>query len=153
MNNRALLITVIVFCLLVLALLIRLLLANRRKDRVKYTVNELPPEPDKRNLDERVSELVDKDRKAEAIHLAREEKKLSREDAEDYVESFEQGITFLSTDKERSLTSEELENKVFELLLQGKKMKAINMVRENKLTGLKESKEFVEAVEKKHNLD
>jgi ribosomal protein L7/L12 len=77
---------------------------------------------------------------------------MSSDDAEDYVESFEQGITFLSTDKDRSLTEEELENKVFELLLQNKKMEAIPLVRENKLIGLKEAKEFVESVEKKHNL-
>jgi ribosomal protein L7/L12 len=152
MNSRALLIIVIVFCLGILALLIRLLLANRRKDRIKYGAAAPPQETDKRDLDERVSELVDRDRKSEAIHLVREEKNMSSDDAEDYVESFEQGITFLSTDKDRSLTEEELENKVFELLLQNKKMEAIPLVRENKLIGLKEAKEFVESVEKKHNL-
>lgn len=148
----SLLLIVLVFCLLVLALLIRLLLANRSKDRIKYGTASLPQETDKRNLDERVNELVDRNRKAEAIHLVREEKNMSSEEAMDYVESFEQGISFLSTDKNSSLTSEELENKVYNLLLQNKKLDAIIFVRKIKLTGLKESKEFVESVEKKHNL-
>jgi len=151
MNSRVLLIIVFLFCLFILALLIRLLLSNRRKDRIKYTVELPPPESDKRNLDERVSELVDRGRDREAINLVREEENINLEDAEDYVESSEQGITFLSTEKERALTTEELESKVFDLLLQNKKLEAITLVRENKLIGLKESKEFVEAVEKKHN--
>jgi len=151
MNSRVLLIIVFLFCLFILALLIRLLLSNRRKDRIKYTVELPPPESDKRNLDERVSELVDRGRDREAINLVREEENINLEDAEDYVESSEQGITFLSTEKERALTTEELESKVFDLLLQNKKLEAITLVRENKLIGLKESKEFVEVVEKKHN--
>ena len=152
MNSNALLILVITICLLILSMLIRLLLANRRKDRIKYSVEAFPPESGKRSLDERVSELVDGGRKTEAIHLVREEKNMSLKDSKDYVESFEQGISFISTDKNRLLTSEELENKVYNLLLQNKKLDAIIFVRENKLIGLKESKEFVESVEKKHNL-
>jgi ribosomal protein L7/L12 len=113
-------------------------------------VEEQPSEHEEKNLDERVCELLDSDRKLEAINLVRVEKNMRWKDAEDYVESFEQGVTFLPTEEE--LTSEELEDKVFELLLQNKKTEAIELVRENKLTGLEESVEFVEEVERKHGL-
>lgn len=150
MNSRVLLILVILFCLTILAFLIRLLASNRSKDRINYKFEDKPPVQDEKDLDERVCDLLDADRKLDAIQLVRVEKKMRWQDAEDYVESFEKGIEFLPSEQE--LTPEELENKVFELLLQNRKTEAVELVRMNNLTGLEESAEFVEDVERKHGL-
>jgi ribosomal protein L7/L12 len=152
MNNKILFAIVLAFCVAVLIILIRFLLANRQKDKIKYVL-EQPPLPDKRDTGERVSDLLDQGKRLEAIRLVREEENLSLSEAKDFVDSFETGIEFLPTGESKPLTEEELVEKVFELLLKNKKIDAIKLVRDNKLTGLKEAKEFVEDIERRRNLE
>jgi ribosomal protein L7/L12 len=150
MNNEILFVFVLALCTAILIILIRFLLANRQKDKISYTLQQSPP-PDKRDLGERVSDLLEQDKRLEAVRLVREQENLSLNEAENFVDSFATGIVFSPTGENKPLSTEELEEKVFVLLLQNKKLEAINMVQENKLVGLDEAKEIVEQIERRHN--
>jgi ribosomal protein L7/L12 len=63
-----------------------------------------------------------------------------------------EGIAFESAEKEEAIEPEELDGKVFELLMKKRKIDAIKLVKENLDIGLKEAKDYVEEIEKKLNL-
>jgi ribosomal protein L7/L12 len=151
MNNKTLFLIVLAFCIAVLAVIIRFLFANRQKDKINYEIMQAP-EPEMKDLAERVSDLIDEEKRPEAIRLVREETDLTLSEAEDFVDSFETGIEFLPTGDNKPLTTDELEGNVFELLLQNKRIEAIQLVQDKRLIGLREAKEFVEAIERRHNL-
>jgi len=169
MESETLLIIVVLFCLLVLAIIISVLVSGRRKESTGYSgqTNGYPNvrtgidetgagEAVTGNFDERLQKLIDQWRIIEAVKLVRETKNIGLKEAKDYINKFmrgeeTEGIIFESAEKEL-LTPEELDGKVFEMLVKKQKIHAIKLVKENLNIGLKEAKDYVEEIEIKFNI-
>ena len=174
MENETLLIIVILFCLLVLAIIISVLVSGRRKESAGYsgqmpgtgisitntgTIYAGETVTDKMvtgEFNERLQKLIDQWRVIEAVKLVRETKNIGLKEAKDYINKFmrgeeTEGVIFESSEKEL-LTPEELDGKVFEMLVKKQKIHAIKLVKENLNIGLKEAKDYVEEIEKKLNI-
>jgi ribosomal protein L7/L12 len=174
MESETLLIIVVLFCLLVLAIIISVLVSGRRKESTGYSgqTNEYPTvrtgidetgagetvtgETVTGNFEERLKKLIDQWRIIEAVKLVRETKNIGLKEAKDYINKFMRGeeteeIIFESAEK-KLLTPEELDGKVFEMLVKKQKIHAIKLVKENLNIGLKEAKDYVEEIEIKFNI-
>ncbi len=156
MNSESILIGVLLLCIFVLALVIRILVANRRKERTEYIV-EGPYVKDLQNLDKAIKDLIGRGKIVQAIKLAKETKNISLREAKEFVERY----TSTDTDEEEGFIfeavgstppNEEIEGAVTELLMKSRKLEAIKMVKEELGIGLKEAKDYVEEIEMKLNL-
>lgn len=157
MSSDFILALVILFCLFILAVLIRFLSAGRRKDSTNYDFYNRV-HTGMQNPDEEIKSLIRQGRAMQAIKLVKETKNISLKEAKDYVENFErnhteedEGIVFESSESP-SLSPEELNGKITELLLVNRKLNAIKLAMENLDSGLKEAKDYVENIEKSLNL-
>lgn len=128
------------------ALMLLLALANRpsRSEVPAMPLSQLA------HLDPELQALIAQDKKIEAIKRVREAGKVSLKEAKDYVESLAMGKTSPMTDLPTPTMppTPALKAKVRELLAAGKKIEAIKMVRDESGMGLKEAKEYVEAIER-----
>jgi len=107
------------------------------------------PAPSSVDVDQ-IRELARAGKKIEAIKLVREQTSLGLKEAKDAVESMERGELVELTLRTASTTqgvSNIDPDQITELLLQGKKIEAIKLVREQTGLGLKEAKDVVEAIE------
>ncbi len=156
MDSEILLILVIIFCLIVLAVIIKILVSNRGKERTIYNAGKFSGNI-AGDFDERLKSLIDQWKIMEAVKLVRETKGLGLKESKDYINKFMrgeefEGIAFESAENEEVIEPEELDGKVFELLLKKRKIEAIKLVKENLNLGLKEAKDYVEEIEEKLNL-
>jgi ribosomal protein L7/L12 len=146
----------ILVCLFILAVVITILISSRRKERTVYNTGKTSG-INTGNFDERLKSLIDRWKIMEAVKLVRETKGLGLKESKDYINKFMrgeeyEGIAFESAEKEEAIEPEELDGKVFELLMKKRKIDAIKLVKENLDIGLKEAKDYVEEIEKKLNL-
>jgi ribosomal protein L7/L12 len=157
MSSEFILALVILFCLFVLAVLIRFLAAGRRKD---VTGDDIYNRVHKgmQNPDEAIREFIRQGKVLQAIKLVKETKNITLKEAKNYVENFElslgdenEGIIFESASG-KALSREELDGKISELIMQNKKVSAIRLVMENLNIGLKKAKFYVEKIESSLNL-
>ncbi len=146
----------ILICLFILAVVITILILSRRRERTVYNPAEMTA-VNTETFEERLKSLIDQWKIMEAVKLVRETKGLGLKESKDYINKFMrgveyQGIAFESANKEEAIEPEELDGKVFELLMKKRKIDAIKLVKENLDIGLKEAKDYVEEIEKKLNL-
>jgi ribosomal protein L7/L12 len=156
MDSEILLILVILFCLIVLAVIIKVLVSNRGKEHTVYNAGKFSGNVTG-DFDEHLKNLIDQWKIMEAVKLVRETKGLGLKESRDYINKFIrgeefEGIAFESAEKEEIIEPEELDGKVFELLMKKRKIDAIKLVKENLNIGLKEAKDYVDEIEKKLNL-
>jgi len=175
-----LLITVVLFCLLVLSVIIMIMISSRRKEHSGYNPGQMNGTRTSStgigdtgmgesvtgknvtgSFDERLQKLIDQWRIIEAVKLVRETRNIGLKEAKDYINNFmraeeteentpSEGIIFESSEDDE-LSPEELDGKVFELLIKKKKIEAVKLVKENMNIGLKEAKDYVEEIEKRLN--
>ena len=156
MDREVLLILITILCLTVLAVIVKILISSRRKENTDLNADKAR-EISTGDFDERLKNLIDQWRVMEAVKLVRETKNIGLKEARDYINKFMRseetgGIVFESAKKEEIVTPEELDGKIFELLMKKQKINAIKLVKENLNTGLKEAKDYVEEIERKLNL-
>ena len=156
MDRDVLLILITILCLTVLAVIVKILISSRRKENTDLNADKAR-EISTGDFDERLKNLIDQWRVMEAVKLVRETKNIGLKEARDYINKFmrgeeTEGIVFESAKKEEIVTPEELDGKIFELLMKKQKINAIKLVKENLNTGLKEAKDYVEEIERKLNL-
>jgi ribosomal protein L7/L12 len=108
----------------------------------------LSQDADASNLAERVRSLLDQGRKIEAIKVFREATGSGLAEAKEAVDSLEKGRELVSEAK----PGDGLENELLSLLKQRKKIEAIKVYRSETGAGLKEAKDAVEALAKRHNI-
>jgi ribosomal protein L7/L12 len=146
----------ILVCLFILAVVITILISSRRKERTVFNTDKIGG-ISTGNFDERLKSLIDQWKIMDAVKLVRETKGLGLKESKDYINKFMRGeeyeeIAFESAENEEVIEPEELDGKVFELLMKKRKIDAIKLVKENLDIGLKEAKDYVEEIEKKLNL-
>jgi ribosomal protein L7/L12 len=99
---------------------------------------------------QQIQELVRAGKKIEAIKLVRAQTGLGLKEAKDAVEAIERGetveLTLRATSTTQVVSGVDLDQ-ITELLLQGKKIEAIKLVREQTGLGLKEAKDVIDAIE------
>jgi ribosomal protein L7/L12 len=99
---------------------------------------------------DRIQQLVREGKKIEAIKLVREQTDLGLKEARDAVEGIERGelpdLTPHTVAAPRSVSGVDLDE-ITELLLQGKKIEAIKLYREQTGVGLREARDAIEAIE------
>lgn len=115
--------------------------------RAPITVSQQPQTDG--GLDQRVRALLDQRQKLAAIKLYREETGASLLDAKSAVEALEFGTPLPATEVP---TPGDWEGDVLKLLGEGKKIQAIKLYREHTGGGLKEAKEAVEALGRRHGV-
>jgi ribosomal protein L7/L12 len=111
----------------------------------------LENQPVTRSVDvDQIRELARAGKKIEAIKLVRDQTGLGLKEAKDAVEAIERGelveLTLRTASTTQVVSGVDL-NQINELLLQGKKIEAIKLVREQTGLGLQEAKDVVEAIE------
>ena len=154
MEPDTILVITILICLFFLAIVISVLISNRRKERTDLNADKAR-EISTGNFDERLKNLIDHWKVMEAVKLVRETKNVGLKEAKDYINKFMRGEVpggYVFEPEEEAPAPEELEEKVFELLVKKKKIEAVKLVKENLNIGLKEAKDYVEEIEKKINL-
>lgn len=155
MDSEILLIIVVLLCLMILSVIIKVMVSNRGKEQTDYSTGKMR-DISTGNFDERLKNLIEQKRIIEAVKLVRESKNIGLKEAKDYINKFmrgeeTEGMIFESSEKEL-LTPEELDGKVFEMLVKKQKIHAIKLVKENLNIGLKEAKDYVEEIESNLNL-
>ena len=107
------------------------------------------PAPSSVDVDQ-IQQLARAGKKIEAIKLVRAQTGLGLKEAKDAVEAIERGelveLTLRATSTTQAVSGID-PDQITELLLQGKKIEAIKLVREQTGLGLKEAKDVVEAIE------
>lgn len=154
MDNDTVLILTILICFFILAIIIIVLISNRRKEHTDFNADKAR-EISTGDFDERLKNLIDHWKVMEAVKLVRETKNVGLKEAKDYVNKFMRGEVpggYVFEPEEEAPAPEELEEKVFELLVKKKKIEAVKLVKENLNIGLKEAKDYVEEIEKRLNL-
>jgi ribosomal protein L7/L12 len=99
-------------------------------------------------MGEQIRVLLGQGRKIEAIKVFREATGAGLAEAKEAVEALEKGQDPLS----RVKPGDGLESEVLALLEQGKKIEAIKVYRNRSGAGLKDAKDAVEALAKRHNI-
>lgn len=101
------------------------------------------------DLESRIRALLDQRQKIEAIKVYREATGSSLADAKQAVEAFAEGSPLMVREKPEP---GDYEAEVLRLLSEGRKIQAIKLYRERMGVGLKDSKEAVEALAKRHGV-
>ena len=105
----------------------------------RMSVEEAKPE---------VMNLLSQDNKLLAIKYIKDNTGLSLKEAKDLVEQYEQSVVIVSPQLANSPVEAYVPDNITEqarsLLLEGRKMEAIKLVKDNSNMGLKECKDFVE---------
>ncbi len=100
------------------------------------------------NLEQQILDLLATSRKIEAIKLLREHAGLGLAEAKAAVESLERGVPLPGLPS----VDGNLERQILEQMAAGNKIGAIKLHREQTNAGLKESKDYVEALAARHGI-
>jgi ribosomal protein L7/L12 len=144
-----------VFILLGVLLIIALVVVLRQRSGGVTTVASAPHsvpahKPLPTDMGQAIQQLLDQSQKIEAIKLVREHTGMGLKEAKDYVEAIEHGGTpELPTPPSQPapLQAGALDSQVRALLTRNRKIEAIKLVRGHTGMGLKEAKDYVEAIE------
>ena len=109
---------------------------------------QMPPELDG---DEEIRRLVAQGNKIQAIKRVRDLTGLGLKEAKDYVDRLPHGspLEYVATQPAVSVPDATLEQEVQQMLAYGQKIHAVKLVRERTGLGLKESKDYVDDVERR----
>ncbi len=98
-----------------------------------------------KNLEQRVQALLARNKKVKAIKLVHRSTDWGLVQSKKYVDTLAAGGT--PQMPKTNLSKDELLSEVHQLLAQGKKVHAVQLVRKHMMMGLREAKEYVESLE------
>ena len=122
--------------------------------RLDYLLKNPPPEEKVGSFEDRVLEALRAGQKLQAIRIYRQETDLGLKESKEAVDALDDklraGVSHPSPLSEQK--GESLEDRILEQLRAGRKIEAIKIYRKETGTGLKEAKEAVDAMQRRHGM-